>query len=246
MRASIAWCVIPVPVSPVVAYRSPWSERRLRSLVSPDSWLLRYGASSVGGVSWSFVRVFRRSLLPRSGLRSQWHLRGLVLDPSVSLLRSVSKVCYGLCFVGFWDRSSPSIVCLRGLLGAWATTFAFVPDCSFCPDPVCYGLCFVGFWIPIVSLPRSSSFVRSRGSFSCLLRYRASSVFLDRQVSSIVRCLRSFSFPVWTTVFGLRVPGVLYGMVLRRLSVRNPFGTSISLVLSRGCFSLVFLRYRAS
>ena len=112
MRASIAWCVIPVPVSPVVAYRSPWSERRLRSLVSPDSWLLRYGASSVGGVSWSFVRVFRRSLLPRSGLRSQWHLRGLVLDPSVSLLRSVSKVCYGLCFVGFWDRSSPSIVSL--------------------------------------------------------------------------------------------------------------------------------------
>jgi hypothetical protein len=39
---------------------------------------------------------------------------------------------------------------------------------------------------------------------------------------------------------------VCYGMLLRRLSVRNPFGTSISLVLSRGCFSLVFLRYRAS
>jgi hypothetical protein len=194
-------------------------------------------------------RVFRRSLLPRSGLRSQSNPSVLFSIPrflSFVPSRGLSRLFYGLCFVGFWDRSSPSIVCLRGLLGAWATTFAFVPDCSFCPDPVCYGLCFVGFWIPIVSLPRSSSFVRSRGSFSCLLRYRASSVFLDRQVSSIVRCLRSFSFPVWTTVFGLRVPGVLYGMVLRRLSVRNPFGTSISLVLSRGCFSLVFLRYRAS
>jgi len=91
MRASIAWCVIPVPVSPVVAYRSPWSERRLRSLVSPIRGFYGIRASSVGGVSWSFVRVFRRSLLPRSGLRSQWHLRGLVLDPSVSLLRSVSR-----------------------------------------------------------------------------------------------------------------------------------------------------------
>jgi hypothetical protein len=47
MRASIAWCVIPVPVSPVVAYRSPWSERRLRSLVSPIRGFYGIRASSV-------------------------------------------------------------------------------------------------------------------------------------------------------------------------------------------------------
>jgi len=152
-------------------------------------------------------RVFRRSLLPRSGLRSQSNPSVLFSIPrflSFVPSRGLSRLFYGLCFVGFWDRSSPSIVCLRGLLGAWATTFAFVPDCSFCPDPVCYGLCFVGFWIPIVSLPRSSSFVRSRGSFSCLLRYSCfvgvlgSAGVFDRSVSSIL-LLPRLDYGIWSS-----------------------------------------------
>jgi len=63
MRASIAWCVIPVPVSPVVAYRSPWSERRLRSLVSPrfvasTVFVLRRSLESLGPSFESFVVPF--------------------------------------------------------------------------------------------------------------------------------------------------------------------------------------------
>ena len=120
-------------------------------------------------------RVFRRSLLPRSGLRSQWHLRGLVLDPSVSLLRSVSR-----------SFSSLLRSVLRRVLGS---VFSF--------DRV---LASFGFWelvlLPLLpfSLGLSSSipmpFVRSSRSRVCY-GIRASSVFLDRQVSSIVRCLSS-------------------------------------------------------
>jgi hypothetical protein len=176
MRASIAWCVIPVPVSPVVAYRSPWSERRLRSLVSPDSWLLRYGASSVGGVSWSFVRVFRRSLLPRSGLRSQWHLRGLVLDPSVSLLRSVSRSFSSLlrsvlrrvlgsvfsfdrvlASFGFWELG------LQPSLSFRTVRFPLVP--RFATE-----WCFVGFRSGIRSVLRSLwCFSRGSATVSCFV-----------------------------------------------------------------------------
>jgi hypothetical protein len=51
--ASIAWCVIPVPVSLVVAYRSQGPERRL-VLLCPDSCLLRsvLRRSWVGSVGW--------------------------------------------------------------------------------------------------------------------------------------------------------------------------------------------------
>ena len=167
MRASIAWCVIPVPVSPVVAYRSPWSERRLRSLVSPP---IRgfYGirASSVVGVSWSFVRVFRRSLLPRSGLRSQSNPSVLFSIPrflSFVPSRGLSRLFYGLCFVGFWDRSSPSIVSLplsaSGSLGFYhffRSLWVFRPR-SQCLSFVLLDLgsatvsCFVGLWNRSVS-----------------------------------------------------------------------------------------------
>jgi len=81
MRASIAWCVIPVPVSPVVAYRSPWSERRLRSLVSPrfvasTVFVLRRSLESLGPSFESFVVPFFPGLgyvanrIPRSCSRS--------------------------------------------------------------------------------------------------------------------------------------------------------------------------------
>ena len=60
-------------------------------------------------------RVFRRSLLPRSGLRSQSNPSVLFSIPrflSFVPSRGLSRLFYGLCFVGFWDRSSPSIVSL--------------------------------------------------------------------------------------------------------------------------------------
>ena len=106
-------------------------------------------------------RVFRRSLLPRSGLRSQSNpsvlfsiLRLLSFVPSrgsfPSLLRSGLRRCS-------WFRSCLlfDLLLRSGLEGL---------------SRVCYGI-------------------------------RASSVF------GIVRCLRSFFLPVWTTGFELRVLG---------------------------------------
>jgi len=134
--------------------RSPWSFRSVFSV----SWLLRYSCFVGRWSVWPFVRVFRRSLLPRSGLRSQSNpsvlfsiLRLLSFVPSrgsfPSLLRSGLRRCS-------WFRSCLlfDLLLRSGLEGL---------------SRVCYGI-------------------------------RASSVF------GIVRCLRSFFLPVWTTGFELR------------------------------------------
>ena len=105
-----------------------------------------------------------------------------------------------------------------------------------------YGLGFVGV-------------LGSDRVFSSIFSFvRVSRVFLGSATVFVLRrSLESFGvFDPSSSPSGLRdlsfvsLERVCYGMLLRRLSVRNPFGTSISLVLSRGCFSLVFLRYRAS
>ena len=111
-------------------------------------------------------RVFRRSLLPRSGLRSQSNPSVLFSIPrflSFVPSRGLSRLFYGLCFVGFWDRSSPSIVSLplsaSGSLGFYhffRSLWVFRPR-SQCLSFVLLDLgsatvsCFVGLWNRSVS-----------------------------------------------------------------------------------------------
>jgi hypothetical protein len=131
-------------------------------------------------------RVFRRSLLPRSGLRSQSNPSVLFSIPrflSFVPSRGLSRLFYGLCFVGFWDRSSPSIVSL--------------------PLSASGSLCFYHFFRSLwVFRPRSQclSFV--------LLDLGSATVFVLRRCSWIGRCLQSFGafLPVawWLLRSGLR------------------------------------------
>ena len=178
--------------------------------------------------------------------------------------RGSATVC---CFVvggGIGMCASISLVLSFGLLGLESFVVPFFPglgyvanriprSCSrsfgFSPSFRLEGLSRLFYGLGFVGVLGSDRVFSSIFSF-----VRVSRVFLGSATVFVLRrSLESFGvFDPSSSPSGLRdlsfvsLDRVCYGMLLRRLSVRNPFGTSISLVLSRGCFSLVFLRYRAS
>ena len=134
----------------------------LLGLVASTVFVLRRSLESLGPSFESFVVPFFPGLgYVANGISAVLFSipRFLSFVPS----RGLSRLFYGLCFVGFWDRSSPSIVSLplsaSGSLGFYhffRSLWVFRPR-SQCLSFVLLDLgsatvsCFVGLWNRSVS-----------------------------------------------------------------------------------------------